>query len=153
MKTIFLQAAPNSPEELMFVLLLVVCLVLIILGFFYIQTLASAMQMVSEENRKIAPASMWLLLIPFFNFVYHFIAVNRLGESIGLELRKRGVYHSENKPGYGIGIAAGVLNIASILPDTIGILSTIASLVCWIIYWVKIANCKNLLVQNPQIAR
>ncbi|MBI1226593.1 MAG: hypothetical protein GC192_15275 [Bacteroidetes bacterium] len=148
MKPIFLQASEISQEQTLLLLALFALIVLIVLGIFYIQTLASTLQIISDENRKIPSSNMWLLLVPVFNLIYHFIVVGKLGESLSLEFKKKGIYHSESRPGFSIGVAAGVLNIASILPDELGILSAVASVICWVIYWIRISSCKASLLSR-----
>ncbi len=52
-------------------------------------------------------------------------------------------YHANG--GYGIGIAYACCMAGSIIP-CIGILAGLASLVLWIIYWVKIAGYNQLML-------
>jgi len=116
-------------------------------AIFYILNLQSTLQEVSRENRTMPPANVWLLLIPLFNLIWHFIVIKHMADSIRAEAMDRNVTLTEPHPAYNIGMAMCVLNILGIIPG-IGTLASLACLVCWIIYWVKISNYKKLLKDN-----
>jgi hypothetical protein len=84
------------------------------------------------------PGQVWLLLIPLFNMFWHFVIVLNVAKSLKKELEKRGS-KLNLMPSKNIGLAMCILTPLSIIPD-IGILFTLAGLVCWIIYWTKIAG-------------
>jgi len=44
-----------------------------------------ALAMVRPENRRLAPGLVWLQLIPLFNFVWIFIVVRRIADSLANE--------------------------------------------------------------------
>ena len=50
---------------------------------------------------------MWLNLIPFFGFVWLFITVTKVSESLKYEYRERGLHRRDETYGYGLGIAMG----------------------------------------------
>jgi hypothetical protein len=52
--------------------------------------------------------------------------------------------HVELEPGKGIGLAMSILAVTSIIP-VIGIVTGLAGVVCWIVYWVKISEYARLL--------
>lgn len=88
--------------------------------------------------------NVWLILIPLFGLVWQFIVVNAIADSLKEEFAKRNITCDEVRPGYGIGLTYSILFCCSIIPF-IGILAALAGLICWIIYWVKIADYKNKL--------
>jgi uncharacterized protein (DUF2062 family) len=88
--------------------------------------------------------NVWLELIPLFNLVWQFINVVNVSNSLKRELEFKGIKIDEQRPGYSIGIAFCVLSCCSVIPF-LGILTGIASVVCWIIFWVKVSNYKNML--------
>ena len=137
---------PGGGELLVLLITLVIAYIPLI---FYIKTLVSTMKEVSEENRKMFPDKMWLLIIPLFGNIYLFFVVSKLGESLGLEFNKRGISVDEEKPGYKIGMAMCILMICSFLPRFIGSITGLAALVCWILHWVKMSKYKAKLIENP----
>jgi len=116
----------------------------ITVAVFYCLTLQRTLEAISPENRKMPPANVWLLFIPIFHWVWHFIIVNNLADSLKAEFEKRGVKPDEARPSYGIGLAASICWCTSWIP-VLGSLTGLAALICWIIYWVKIAGYKNQL--------
>ena len=117
---------------------LIVFAIFLIPYIFYLLTLQKAFNRCAPENRALAPGLVWLLLIPLFNLVWHFLVVINLAKSLEAEFQKRGIAE-EPKPGQTIGMVMCILNACSIIPF-LGILCSLVALVCWIIYWVKIAG-------------
>ncbi|MDQ3048182.1 MAG: hypothetical protein M3R27_11595 [Bacteroidota bacterium] len=111
---------------------------------FYLLTLQNTLKEVSPENQKMPPGQVWLILIPLFGLIWQFIVVNRIADSLKAEFAKRAVQVEEDRPGYGIGIAYCILYCCSVVP-LLGIFASLGGLVCWIIYWVKIAGYKKTL--------
>jgi hypothetical protein len=93
------------------------------------------------ENRKMQPGQVWLTIIPLFGIVWQFVVVNNIADSLKLEFNQRNLKIVEDRPGYGVGLAFCILACCSIIPF-LGALTSIAALICWIIYWVKISNYK-----------
>lgn len=117
---------------------------LLIPFIFYLVTLQSTLRIVSPENRKMPPSNVWLLLIPVFGLIWHFIVVSRMADSISAEAKAKGIPVSEPKPAYGFGLVMCILKCMLFLP-ILHFYAGVAALVCWIIYWVKIAEYKNRL--------
>ncbi|WP_226389839.1 hypothetical protein [Penaeicola halotolerans] len=135
-------------------------IVLITLGFFlaiflipfvfYLLTLQNTLKAISPENRKMEPTNVWLLLIPFFGTVYHFIVVGAISDSIKLELEKQKLHLPTGRPAYEIGIAMCVLNVLAYIP-VLNYITGVASLVTWIVYWVKINEFKSQFAQKMML--
>jgi hypothetical protein len=109
------------------------------------------------------PKLVWLLLIPVFNMVWQFIVVSRVTISLENEFLRRNIV-KESNPGKKIGLAWCIFNLCSylfimiilvydminiiykvyLMPNVIisimGIITSIAGLVCLIVYWRKIAR-------------
>ena len=117
---------------------------MITVAVFYCLTLQRTLEAVSPENRKMPPANVWLLFIPIFNWVWHFIIVNNVADSLKAEFERRGIKPDEERPGYGIGLAASICWCTSWIPG-LNALTGLAALICWIIYWSKISGYKNQL--------
>ena len=124
------------------IILLVFCLILVPVVFF-ILTLRKALLRCAQQSRTMEPDHVWFLLIPFFNIVWQFIVVTRMSVSLANEYRRRNL-PIEPEPGKTLGITFCVLNLCGWIP-IIGIFTGIAGLVCWIVYWVKIAGFSEKL--------
>ena len=140
----------SSPEAIVGSVLLIALVVALIPIAFFLLTLQNTLKAVSPENRKMPPANVWLMLIPFFGIVWQFIVVNRVADSLAAEFDKRGISLDKPRPGREIGLAYCILYCCSIIP-VLGSFASVAGLVCWIIYWVKIAGFKNQLESSPAL--
>lgn len=118
---------------------------------FYLITLQKTLEAIIPENRKMPPGQVWLLLIPLFNLIWQFIAVNKIAESIKAECERLHVPVNEDKPTYNIGTAKNILGFGGFVP-AIGVVLNLAAVVCWIIYWVKVNEYKNLIIANKDNA-
>ena len=112
-------------------------------AIFFLLTLQKTLEAISTENRRIPPSNVWLMLIPLFNIVWQFIMVDKISESIAAECSKLNISRNEPKPTYNIGLAWNICNILSFLPFV-----GLAALVTFIIYWVKVAEYKKLIIAN-----
>ena len=110
---------------------------------FYSLTLQKALNRCAPENRAMAPGMVWLLLIPLFNLVWHFFVVINVAKSLGAEFQKRGL-PEEPDPGKKLGLIMCILACCGIIPF-LGILCSLGALVCWIMYWIKIAGFSGKL--------
>jgi len=112
---------------------------------FYLITLQQIFAAVKAENRLMEPGLVWLVFIPVFGVIWQIIIVTRLADSLQKEFADRNIDVGEPRPGLSIGLAYSILWTAGLIPG-VGVLTAIAGFVCWIIYWVKIAGYKELLV-------
>lgn len=126
------------------VLVFVILAISILPTVFYLITLQSTLNEVSRENRRMEPGMVWLVLIPLFGIVWQFIIVNNIADSLQAEFKVRNIDVGEERPGIGIGLAYCILMCCSIIPF-LGFFTSVAALVCWIIYWVKISGFKDRL--------
>lgn len=118
-------------------------LIALIIAVFFLLTLSRTLAAVKTENRQMEPGLVWLNLIPVFNLFWMFYTVIRLGDSVVKEAADRSLDLGDG--GKTLGIVYAALVISSIIP-VIGILTSLAGLVVYVIYWVKIAGFKNQLV-------
>ena len=125
------------------VMISIVFLLSVIPTIFYLITLQRALGRCQVQNQKMQPGLVWLMLIPFFNLVWHFIIVNHIADSLEREFASRNII-SEPSPGKSVGLAMCILSVCGIIPY-VGMLAGIGQLVCWIIYWVKIAGFSSKL--------
>jgi hypothetical protein len=122
-----------------FVFLAIVLVVMV----FYLLTLQKALNRCSPENRAMAPGMVWLQLIPVFGLVWQFFNVINIAKSLGAEFQKRGIAE-DPQPGKTLGLVTCILVCCGFIPF-LGMLISIGTIICWIIYWVKIAGYSNKL--------
>ncbi len=129
--------------------LILILLYLILIGgiitvaILYMLTLSRALKKCKPENQLMPPANIWLLFIPLFNIVWIFFVVTKVSDSLKLEFDSRGMAEDHDfSKGLGVGYAS--CNAASIIP-VVGVLASLAGLVMWIIYWVKIKGFSKQL--------
>jgi hypothetical protein len=115
---------------------------------FYLLTLQGTLREISSENRRMQPEQVWLSLIPLFGIIWQYFIVARMADSLYMEFNKRNIRSAEQRPGYNYGIAYCILLTAGVIP-MLGFLAVLGAAVCWVIYWVKISEYRNLLRQNP----
>ena len=116
----------------------------IVPGILFLLTLQNTLKAISPENRKMPPANVWLLFIPFFNIVWQFIMVDRIAKSIGAECFRLNIPVKEDKPTYSASLAWNICNCITIIP----IIGALAALTMFIIYWAKVYQFKNLIKAN-----
>jgi len=112
----------------------------------YLLTLQRALERCAPRNRTLSPGQVWLSLIPLFNIFWQFILVTRIASSLRREFDSRQTAQpgQPDDYGYGLGLAMCILSVTSFIP-LIGIVCALASLVCWIAYWAKIAGYSRTL--------
>ncbi len=156
MLALLAQAAANNndlddlPPEVLAVVLAIfcgMCLVLLVVYIFFFLTLSKALSRCHWRNRTMEPVQVWLNFIPLFHLVWMFITANRVADSLRNEFHDRGWHRRDEDYGRGLGIAACALWIAGGIPY-IGLLFGIGWLVCFIIYWVKIATFSEQLASH-----
>ena len=92
------------------------------------------------------PGMVWLLLIPCFGLIWQFIMIIRISESLDNEFYSRR-WRRDGDFGKSLGISYAVLNLLGFIPY-LGILCSLAGIVCFIMYWVKIAGYSNQLASD-----
>jgi hypothetical protein len=127
--------------------MLVVLIMVLVVVIFYLLTLQRTFDAISPENRLMPSGQVWLLLIPVFNWVWQFIVVSKLSDSIRLECARLNIATSEERPTYNIGLAKNILSFGGLIP-VVGNYLSIVSTVCWIIYWTKVSAYKKLILSN-----
>lgn len=121
-----------------------------IINIFFLLTLSKALRGCAYENRRMRPGLVWLSLIPVFSFIWNFFVVLRVDASLEAEFEARGIA-GEFASTRVWGLAYSILTICVLLP-VIGTILSIGLVVCWIVYWVKVAGLSRKLVPLPQWA-
>ena len=120
--------------------------IFLIPAIFYCLTLQKALNRCAPENRAMAPGLVWLIFIPLFALVWQFFVVINMAKSLGAEFQKRGIAE-EPEPGKKLGLIMCILACCSIIPF-LGIPCSLGALVCWIIYWIKIAGYSAKIAES-----
>jgi hypothetical protein len=132
---------------------LVVLAIGVLIWYFFLRNLRDLLNQVSDQNRFMPASHVWLNFIPVFSLGWIIYTVVKVRDSVRAEYGKRG-WAPEGDFGYGVGLAFGILTIASgvfggITNSRVGWLDglvSLAGLVCWIIYWVTTSRLKNRLM-------
>ena len=138
-------AGLGAPE--LVVIFLVCGLLMILPAVFYLLSLQRTLERCAPVSRTLSPGLVWLMLIPLFNLVWHFIVVVNISKSLHNEFARRNIPNAEPEPGKGIGLAMCILAATGLIP-LIGILTSLAGFICWIVYWVKVSGYSRFL--EPQ---
>ncbi len=116
-------------------------------AIFYIITLQKTLEAIDPINRKMPPGQVWLLMIPLFNYIWQFIVVNKIADSLQAECNRLNIPTSEPRPTYNLGLTKNILSFGGIIP-LLGLVATLGFIVCWIMYWAKVNTYKNLIIAN-----
>jgi len=117
---------------------------------FYILTLQRALEKCAPTSRTLSPGLTWLLLLPFFNLVWHFIVVTGMAKSLENEFRRRNLPNADPLPGQSIGLAMCICAVCCVIP-ILGFLAALGYLVLWVIYWIKIVEYSRTLSELPEL--
>jgi hypothetical protein len=126
---------------------LIVIGIMLVPAIFYLLTLQKALNRCSPECRAMNPGMVWLMFIPLFNVVWHFFIVLNMAKSLGAEFQKRGMAE-DPQPGKTLGLVMCILNCCGMVP-LVNFLCGPAFLICWILYWVKIAGYSAKIAVPP----
>src|SRR4026208_1167278 len=148
--------------EIMFILPILIFILIPMIFFLIAQR--DLLKAIEPDNRTIQPGEVWLQLIPVFNLYWQFVVVERIADSIRNELVERHPVsfgatsdsafpiHTDERPTHDLGWAYCILGTAGFIGFVLGffiiMFVSFAALICWIIYWVKIAEYKNRFSSN-----
>ncbi len=132
-----------------FMMLLMFMALMALPTIFYLLTLQKTLNRCQLPNRTMTPGLVWLQIIPFFGIIWAFFNVINIADSLEKELASRGI--QEINPGKNLGLAMCITSVCSVIPY-LGFFAAIASLILWIIYWIKIADFSNRIAQPVAFA-
>lgn len=139
-----------SPEWIMILLLLL----FVIPFIFYLVTLQNTLAAMAIESRTMSPGQVWLLFVPLFNIVWQFILISRMADSIKNECLRLNIPVGEERPAFSLGLTMTLLYLGSLVLNQgsmfplLGSVTSLAAIICWVVYWVKINRYKNLIIAN-----
>jgi hypothetical protein len=112
-------------------------------GAFICYQLYLAASRLPEANRKLAPASVFLLLIPLLNAVWLFIVVIRLSE--GYQQYFAAQQRTDvGDCGYRVGLGWAIASVCVVVPVA-NIFAGLAALVMMILYLVKMSQLRAMV--------
>lgn len=123
----------------------------VLFGVLFLRTMRETLRRVGGENRAMPADYVWFMFIPIFGYFWFIYMIVKMRESLRAEYRSRG-WPIESDFGYSVGLAAGVLAVMSAIWSWIprdlllaGSVLAVGQLVCWVIYWVRLARVKDRL--------
>jgi hypothetical protein len=116
----------------------------------YLLTLQNVLKKCALASRTMKPWKVWLVAIPVFGLVWHFVVVMNIAKSLRNECARLEIPCHESIPGQNVGLAACACNCCIFIP-LLGRFATIVGIVLWIAYWIKIANYSRDLEKHQAI--
>lgn len=143
-------------EEFPYLPNLIFIIIFLSLYVLFLLTLQNTFKAISPENRLMEPGAVWRILIPFYNFYFVFVLVQRLASSIAAQLEASGEPVPNSRPTVNIGLLWAILTITNFFLNVIefkdlGSSLSIASVVCLVIYWISVATWKKKIQHHPVI--
>ena len=150
---------------------IILLLVFVVIAVLFLLTQQNTLKAVKPENRLMQPGLVWLQLIPLLGQIWQFFVVIRIAGSIRKEIEfqegdsilgssdLRVVERLRKLPTAAIGIAYGILTFTGTFVNLFSTMGSnsplipvtgliiLAGMVCWIIYWVRLAQSRKILVQ------
>jgi len=124
---------------------------------FFLITQQNTLKAIQTQNRTMSPGEVWLQLIPSFGMIWMFVVVVRLSKSIANELASSTAFSFEEnqnqyakietRPTQSIGLTYCILLWSRFIP-LLGGLTSLAGIICWIVYWIKLAEYKSKIVSK-----
>lgn len=128
---------------------LLVASALLIAGIFYLLTLRGALGHISPEHRELEPSKVWLVMVPFFGLVWHFIVVIKLCRSLKSAFEAQELPVED--PGFSSGLGMAVCPLFCVTALALLFMPLVAAvvgvlfLVLWAIWWGKVAGYSRKL--------
>jgi hypothetical protein len=129
----------------LFLFIVMFAIALAIGAFICYQLYLSAARL-PEADRKLAPASAFLLLVPLLNFVWLFIVVMKLSEGYQQYFAAR-PRTDVGDCGYRLGLGWAIAAVCVMVPIA-NVFAGLASLVLMILYLVKLSQLRAMVVPS-----
>ncbi len=89
---IFNSSAIDAFYMMLWIVIIASAVIGITIMCIYLLSLQNTLKEIQAKNRKMEPGQLWLLLIPIFGLVWHFIIVNKLSSKQNLQFQKATPY-------------------------------------------------------------
>ena len=113
----------------------------------FILTLQNTLKVILPENRRMSPGNVWLIIIPLFGFIWQFIVVSKIADSIKAECIRLNILIETNRPTYTIGLIYCISCVLFLIP-LLKLIGSFAVILTMILYWIKVNEYKKLLIAN-----
>ena len=120
-------------------------LVFLLLVAMYANDLRSVLTLVSPNNRKATPRSVWWMLVLPYNFIEDFFIIHAVTASLRQEASDNRQLADLKSYGAWTGFGWCVAQIGSLIPNQVGSLFALAALIMWAIHWRLIRKAKAAL--------
>lgn len=128
---------------------IVIAIIFFIIFVLFCWSLYSALSRVPEDKQVFPAWFCWLLIIPLVGYVFSWLMLPfGIPRSFENYLSDNPAAVKKAKTLFGIGLAYVIIPLVAWIP-IVGIPFSIAALVLWIIYWVKIVKFKNEYLMGP----
>ncbi len=152
------------------ILVLAVFLLPMIPAVLYVATLHGVLAACAPANRRLAPGLVWLQLVTLLRvplllahlpglswipgllgLAWQFVVVIAVSRSAGAELRARGI-PEDPSPRLKLGLwMAGFALAMGGTPPPHALLFGIPFLILWVVYWIRMAGIRRLLIAAPPV--
>jgi hypothetical protein len=136
-----------------FGLIVMIILIAVVIAFipliFYCLTLQKNLRLTSGYH-QMNPGLVWLMFIPLFNFIWHFIIVSNVTKGTKGKMYQMGRDCGDG--GWGIGLSMCILACCCWIPF-LNWVTGIGYLVTWIIYWIKVAGFNSVMMSQGSFAQ
>jgi hypothetical protein len=141
-----METLPLDPQALVPILIAmapIILLILLVPMILLSVIVHRALARCAPSSRTMAPALVWLSLIPIVGLFWPFRVVHAVAASLHNEFVRRGIA-AEPAPGKTLGMAYATLALLSAIP-LVNFVTTLPAAVCWALYCIKIAMVTNKL--------
>jgi hypothetical protein len=134
MSTVVLE---GGPFWLFILASLIELAVVILLTVIWCNSMERALRACDPTSRKMQLGHSWLIFVPLFGFIWQFVAVNKVSESLATEYHLRGWKSDEGRPGIETGLIACVvilvvflLRVLIVVHPGISVMMSLAVCIC-----------------------
>jgi hypothetical protein len=132
--------------------LTLLAIVLLFVGVgIYCRSLQHCLGLLEEKNRAIAPKAVWYMFLIPFNFVEDFFIVHQLSNSIQTEAKINPKLQHLTSFGAKTGLSWCIFQILCFVPNEIGKVSALLTLILWFSHWNFITKINRLLTQPTSV--
>lgn len=138
---LFAQQRGGAPDAAFFAGILmfygVIIVIALVIQVLFLLSMSKCLKQISPRNRQMEPGQVWLCLIPVFGFVWTILMMLRVADSLKDE------YYDRRLRGDGdFGKTLGIVYLVC------AFVCGPAALVCFVMYWVKIAGYTRTLMNS-----
>ena len=115
--------------------------------FLYCRDLYQSLSLVRPSARAASPRSVWLMFLIPYNFVEDFFIIANVANSLRREAQHNVALHPFKHFGMVSGLGWCAAQIVSLLPNAIGSIAGVLTLLLWIVHWRFIRQVNAALTE------